>query len=103
MTHRQTTSYGEYDFAVYEEEEVPDALPASAGIYVFAALERDEWAVLYVGRSIDVRSRLANHERWQEAQAEGMTHVLVHEVLSKQKRDRAEEELIQAFQPTLNR
>lgn len=100
---RQTTTYREYAFAVYEVEEVPDALPASAGIYVLAALEKDEWVILYVGRSIDVRSRIANHDRWREAQAEGMTHVLVREVLNKWDRDRLEEELIREFQPTLNR
>ena len=103
MTQRQTTTYGEYAFAVYEVEEVPDALPASAGIYVFAAVEKDEWEVLYVGRSIDVRSRVANHDRWQEALAEGMTHVLVREVLPKRDRDTLETLLIQEFQPTLNR
>ena len=47
----------------------PDSLEAKAGVYVVWSRCDEEWTVLDVGESEDVRSRIKNHDRkdcWEE-------------------------------------
>ena len=74
-----------------------------AGVYVFTGLDRiGRWIALYIGQADSLRTRLSRHEQWSPAVRLGATHVHAMVVPLKADRDRIEQELIQAYQPTLN-
>jgi excinuclease UvrABC nuclease subunit len=76
---------------------------AAAGIYVFTGLNQaKKWVPLYIGQASSLAERLANHERWSEAQRLGATHIHAKVVPHQSQRDQIEKQLIQAFQPRLN-
>ncbi len=76
---------------------------AVAGLYIFAGKNsKGKWFPLYVGQTESLAERIPTHERWQEAVQLGATHVHAKAVMLKAARDLIEDQLIQAYQPTLN-
>jgi hypothetical protein len=74
-----------------------------SGLYIFTGLnERIRWVALYIGQTDSFKERMLPHERWEEAVLIGATHVHAMAVPLAASRDRIEEELIQAYQPSLN-
>lgn len=73
-----------------------------AGIYIFAKSDQGQWQPIYVGQASSFKDRMANHERWAEAQRLGATHVLALIVPQQASRDGIERSLIQTFEPPLN-
>lgn len=59
-------------------------------------------AVLYVGETESLRTRLPTHDRWAEARALGASQVHVREVQEDLERYLLEAQLIETFQPPLN-
>jgi hypothetical protein len=62
-------------------------------------------APLYVGETHNFRERFPGgrkHERWEEAQNLGATHVLAAVIPQEATRQAIEQDLIQTFQPPLN-
>ena len=86
----------------------PDApLSTASGLYIFARLHRDWrgtllWRALYVGKADNFSIRLHNHERWEEANLLGLTHIHIHVEKNALRRSLIERELIKAVQPLLN-
>ena len=75
----------------------------ASGVYLFAGLNlSNQWTAYYVGQADSFRTRLATHERWDEAVRLGATHVHAKTVPLAADRDRIEQELIRAFHPPLN-
>lgn len=74
-----------------------------AGIYVLAGLNKDGiWNGYYIGQAVNLKTRLASHDRWNEAVRLGATHIHAVLVPKQADRDNLERELIQYFQPPLN-
>lgn len=83
----------------------PDAVfPALAGVYAFARPAGDgrSWLPVFLSRTADLQRRLAGHERWQDAQMLGATHVLVHMPAARDAREAVEADLLGALRPVLN-
>jgi len=73
------------------------------GIYIFAGVSpQNKWVAIYIGLAENFRNRMANHDRWIEAQRQGATHVHAKVVQSAGARLLLEKELIAAYQPPLN-
>jgi excinuclease UvrABC nuclease subunit len=90
-----------YDFTVYNP--LMTTWNDVAGVYVFTGLDRiGRWIALYIGQADSLRNRFSSHEQWSPAVRLGATHVHAMVVPLKADRDRIEQELIQAYQPTLN-
>ena len=76
---------------------------AVPGLYIFAGLNSEgRWAPLYIGQAESLAERIPSHERWQEAQRLGATHVHAMVVRDRTQRCAIEEALVQVFQPRLN-
>lgn len=73
-----------------------------AGLYIFARSDGQRWYALYVGQTDDFRSRLPNHERWDEARRNGATAVHAVVVSQAGTRDKLEKLLIRHLRPPLN-
>lgn len=58
--------------------------------------------ILYVGETVNLRARLANHERWPAARNLGATMIGAIVTPSDAYRFSLEKHLIQSFQPMLN-
>lgn len=68
-----------------------------SGIYIFCGVTpQNVWNPLYVGQADNLRTRLANHERWREALALGASHILAKEVPLQADRDQLEQALIRS-------
>ncbi len=89
-----------YDFTVY----TPDtSWNEVAGVYIFTALDdQKRWIPLYVGQADSFRTRIPSHEQWNPAVQLGATHIHAMEVPLTANRDMVEQDLIQAYQPSLN-
>lgn len=78
--------------------------PDVGGLYIFAGVNAEgDWIPYYIGQTDSFRNRLPNHERWLPAQFCGATHVHVRPEASAGTRDTLERQLIDAFQPALNK
>jgi hypothetical protein len=90
-----------YRFDIYRIFERPAGVNA---VYAFAALVGTVYQPLYIGRADILSSRLAEHDRREEAVARGATHLLVHipGTLDRIDYKEAERRLIQFFAPPLN-
>lgn len=96
-----TATWSGQQFSVYEAANTN--WNDKAGIYIFASITpQNQWKALYIGQADSFKSRLANHERWAEAQRLGAAHVHAIVVPLQANRDSLERQLIQAFQPPLN-
>ena len=96
----QEVTWKGYSFSVYT---MTGTWNKVAGIYIFTGLNaKNLWVPLYIGQTESFAERLANHERWSEAQSLGATHVHAKGVGKKAERDQIEALLIGHFQPRLN-
>lgn len=96
-----TVDYAGYLFSVYTKTNT--TWHANAGIYMFASLNANQrWDVYYVGQCDSFADRIPFHERWDEAQRLGATHVLAVVVPLQANRDALEQHAIRDLQPTLN-
>ena len=75
-----------------------------AGIYIFAGLNQQaSWVPYYIGQCDNFQNRIPSHELWDKARSLGATHVHAMTVPGAVDRDRIERELIQSYQPPLNK
>jgi len=72
------------------------------GIYIFSAPKLDKWHPFYVGQASSFLDRLNRHERWDEAQRLGASHIHAIVVHDQERRDTIERNLIAWLQPALN-
>ena len=75
------------------------------GVYIFAgpAGQPNRWTAFYIGQCASFKDRLPNHERWDEAERLGATHIHARRVQSQASRDELEASLIDGCDPPLNR
>lgn len=75
------------------------------GLYIFAGLNRtrDAWLAYYVGQTSSFAQRLPGHEKWPAAARLGATHVHARVERLQANRLRIERELIDYYDPPLNR
>ena len=57
---------------------------------------------IYIGTSESLFERLSNHDRWEEAQRKGATHIAANLVPDERARKAQEEDLIRRYNPPLN-
>ena len=89
-----------HEFSVHQHGDNWNAVP---GLYIFTGVNREQkWYPLYVGQAVSLAERIPNHERWQEAQRLGATHVHAMVVKEAAMRDAIEKQLCSSFQPCLN-
>ena len=76
-----------------------------AGLYIFSGKDPkdNKWFPLYIGQALSLSERLPAHEKWSAAVRLGATHVHAMVVPLATRRDLIERQLIQSFQPSLNR
>ena len=74
------------------------------GVYIFSGLDyaRQWWLAKYVGQTNSLPARLVNHERLQDAQNWGATHIHACVIRDASVRLNLEESLIRAYSPRLN-
>lgn len=90
-----------YRFAVLR----PDgAFPEGPAVYAFArpAFGGRSWAPLFLSRTANLAVRMTGHERWEEAQLLGATHVLLLSFHDRAEREAAEADLADALRPVMN-
>jgi hypothetical protein len=79
------------------------SIKAEAGNYVFAKQMQNGFVQLYFGVADSLQARIPSHEKWAEARALGVTHVLSHSTPAGEQARLAEErDLIQYWNPALN-
>ena len=90
-----------YEYRVYDLYPKWNDVP---GNYIFAKLSGTMWVPLYIGETSNFEQRLGPfHERWEEAQSNGMTHIHAHSGSKIQETRRYEEwNLIRVHMPKLN-
>lgn len=100
MSQPETVTWLGNKFNVYGPDTTWREVP---GIYIFAKpISPGRWSALYVGQTGNFRERLANHERWPEAQRKGATCIHARVVDRQAERDSLEELLIRECLPPLN-
>ena len=79
-------------------------LVAEGGNYAFVKrLPNGNFLPLYFGQADNLRARMPNHERWDEAKRMGATHVMAHTTPAGETARLSEErDLIQRWDPPLN-
>lgn len=81
----------------------PSKIKNEAGNYGFFRPNGNRrWVPVYWGETENLRDRLPNHERWQEAKRLGATAIVAHTSVSTQSRLNEEADLIAKWQPVLN-
>jgi hypothetical protein len=97
---KDTVKYGGYTFHVYSKETTWNDVP---GVYMFSSInERGRWVPCYIGQCDSFADRIPDHERWEDAQTFGATHVLATKVDRQAARDALEQQAIADLQPPLN-
>jgi hypothetical protein len=93
-----------YRYWFFETPQNPSTIKSECGNYAFVKqLPNGKFVPLYFGIADSLRSRLTNHERWDEAIRAGMTHVMSHTTPAGETVQIAEEkDLIQQWNPPLN-
>lgn len=71
-------------------------------IYAFGYMVQNQWRILYIGQTEDLKLRMASHERWKEAASNGATHILAAVVTDRNSRETLERELIEHYAPSMN-
>ena len=81
-----------------------DGILAVAGNYAFVRrLQDGTFAPLYFGQGDNLKVRIPGHDRWADARAAGMTHVMGHKTEGgEQVRLDEEADLIAHWNPPLN-
>lgn len=88
----------------FEEHRIDEAPTGTNDLYVFCTEGIWGFNPLYVGKAQNLRDRLQNHERLDDAKKKGATKLLVHsepDLVAAQLED-AETLLINELQPLLN-
>ncbi len=106
MSNSQVVSWGGYDFTSYDPTQTNwNDVP---GVYIFAGMSPDGrwWQAKYVGQTKSFKTRLGpndnNHERWQEALRQGVTHIHARVVHDDVERRSLEVMLIETYNPPMN-
>ena len=98
-------SGNQYEYCLPKD---PNTIPAVAGNYMLAILQNNEWQVLYVGESEDLRNRLVNNQHEKMTNATVIMHPDTVHILydanqwDREKRMDAERDLIRSESPPLN-
>ena len=95
----QTAIWSGHQFGVYPPN---SSWFSASGIYIFAGVENQRWRPLYIGQASSFQQRFSNHEKWNTALKNGMTHVHALGVGKQSDRDAIEKQLISIHQPPLN-
>lgn len=82
----------------------PNGIVAAGGNYAFVKkLANGNFTPLYFGQADDLKARIPNHERLEDAKRAGMTHVMGHTTpAGEQARLAEEKDLIGYWNPVLN-
>lgn len=77
---------------------------AAPAVYAFArpVIGAGAWAPVFLSRTANLQARMARHERWEEAQRLGATHILVHQREERDVREFVEADLLATLKPVLN-
>lgn len=100
----ETIKWENTTFTIYDFDNTE--WPESPGVYMFVGVTRaDEWYPLYVGRTITdtLADRLADHDRYAEAERRGAETIHVAVLRSDQNRRNLEADLIEAYRPLMNK
>ena len=93
--------WGEHRFGVHDRQAQWNDVP---GIYVFAKpANLYQWEALYIGQAASFKDRFTDHERWDEAARRGAVHIHALVVDRAASRDEIERNLIQMYQPPMNK
>ena len=97
-----TIKWLEHEFTVYRHDADWHNV---AGLYIFSGKDPtdNKWFPLYIGQALSLSERLPTHEKWSAAVRLGATHVHAMVVPLATRRDSIERQLIETFQPSLNR
>jgi hypothetical protein len=89
-----------YRFAVVRPD---SAFPQGPAVYAFArpAFGGRSWTPLFMSRTANLAVRMTGHERWEEAQLLGATHVLLLSFPERSEREAAEIDLAAALRPIM--
>lgn len=88
-----------YKFDVYPRDIRVNNGPA---IYSFLSKVNGNYRVLYIGQTIDLSERLANHHKWDEAIRHGFEYLAICRSVTSRDLDRVEATLIQRYRPRCN-
>lgn len=92
--------WGGYEFSIYIRDTNWSNI---AGVYLFCTNSgNNKWKALYIGQTESLASRLPNHDRWDEAERLGATHIHVKAVRDEKQRLAIEESLLGQYKPALN-
>src|SRR5262245_64811813 len=82
----------------------PSGIKAEGGNYAFVKqLPNGNFVPLYFGQASDLRARIPNHERWDDAVRAGAAFVMTHTTPAGELgRLSEEQDLIEYWQPVLN-
>jgi hypothetical protein len=83
----------------------PDAaFPEGPAVYAFARPDFTgrNWTPVFLSRTANLSVRMGGHERWEEAQLLGATHVLLLSFPERAEREAAENDLLAMVRPVLN-
>ena len=96
-----TCRWGQFTFDIYDLSD--DDWNEIAGLYIFAySLEPGRWRAVYIGETGSFRTRMANHERREEAVQAGATHIhAMTFVGDDDARKNLEQDLILEFSPLI--
>jgi hypothetical protein len=86
----------------YHFADLAQPIVKAAGNYMFVKYTQSGWLPVYVGVAEDLSNRLANHERWKDAKAQGATHVMGHQNANAAARLAEERDLIEYWLPSCN-
>ena len=75
----------------------------SPGNYIYAKeVQPGRWSPLYIGQTKRLETRLASHEKEQEARRSGATHIHAHSSGAEAERTAEELDLCRAWKPSCN-
>lgn len=93
-----------YEFVTYSKDH--DTFEDVSAVYIFVRRYQKEGEyyqeVLYVGETGELKTRLANHEKWPEVKKRGCTAISVMLVSGEKERKDIETDLIKAKKPPCN-
>lgn len=95
----KTKSGWNFEFDVYSKVTKFKDIPA---LYAFLKYDNGKWRVLYIGQSVHLGDRIANHNKWLEVNRLGCTHIAVCPDVSLLTLDDDERELIEYYCPPCN-
>lgn len=98
----KTIDGDDVQFHIYQAKDAPNWAD-KPGLYIFASYtQTGSIRAHYIGQAGSLKDRLANHERWREAEKLGATLILARVEPTQSGRDSKEKGLIQHYNPKLN-